>query len=76
MIEKKKGVPLSLKYLASNLLVVIGLVMVWRGVWYVWDTIDIWFLGGNQLLSGIIGIILGTAALYLPDHDLKEMQKL
>lgn len=67
---------LTLKYLASNLSIVVGLVLVWRGIWYVLDGLDVMFFGGSHIFSAIGGIILGLVVLYLPDHDLKEIQKL
>ncbi|HEY4515750.1 MAG TPA: hypothetical protein VJH67_01015 [Candidatus Paceibacterota bacterium] len=63
-------------YFAKNLSLVIGLVLIWRGIWYVLDAVDILYLGGDHLLSGVFGIIIGLAILYIPDHDLKEIQKL
>lgn len=74
-MKKRKGASL-LRYIANNLLIVIGLVLVWRGVWYVLDAIDVFYLAGNHLYSGIAGIILGLLALYLPDKNLKEIEKL
>lgn len=65
-----------INYFARNLTVVVGLVLIWRGIWYVLDGIDIAFIHGNHTLSGIIGIILGLFILYIPDKDLKEIQKL
>jgi len=65
-----------INYFAKNLTTVIGLVLIWRGIWYVLDGIDCAFLSGNHTLSGIIGIVLGLFILYLPDKDLKEIQKL
>ncbi len=65
-----------LKYFARNLSIVIGLVMIWRGVWYVLDYLDIKFLNGNHTLSAIIGILLGLLILYIPDKDLNEISKL
>lgn len=65
-----------IRYIASNLLIVVGLVMVWRGVWYVLDGLDIVLFGGNHMLTAFGGIALGLLLLYLPDHDLKEIQKL
>lgn len=67
---------LTLRYLATNLSVVIGLVLVWRGVWYVLDGLDVLFFGGNHFWSAIGGIVLGLAILYFPDKDLKEISKL
>lgn len=65
-----------LRYLTSNLFIVVGLVMIWRGVWYILDSLDLIFLGGSHFWTAVGGIILGLAILYLPDHDLKEIGKL
>lgn len=67
---------LTVSYIAKNLAVVIGLVLIWRGVWYALDEIDLLFFGGSHVLSASIGIVLGLLILYIPDHDLKEIQKL
>lgn len=74
MAKKKTG--FSLAYLASNLSVVVGLVLVWRGVWYVLDGVDLLIFGNSHLLTAVAGILLGLLILYLPDGDLKEIQKL
>lgn len=66
-----------IRYFGSNLAVVVGLVLVWRGTWYVLDFIDIYLLNDpTHALSAVGGIVLGFAILFLPDHDLKEIQKL
>jgi len=66
----------TLAYFASNLFVVVGLVLVWRGVWYVLDGVDLIFFANNHFYSAVGGIILGLLVLYWPDKDLKEIQKL
>ena len=63
-------------YFAKNIYIVVGLVLIWRGIWYVLDALDLFFLNGSHLLSALVGIALGLAILYFPDHDLKEIQKL
>ncbi|MEK7117785.1 MAG: hypothetical protein AAB861_03360 [Patescibacteria group bacterium] len=65
-----------IKYFSTNLYIVVGLVLVWRGIWYVLDAIDNAFLGGSHIFTAAGGILLGLLVLYLPDHDLKEIQKL
>lgn len=67
---------LTPRYLAKNLGIITGIVLVWRGVWYILDEIDILFFGGSHLYTAIGGIILGFIVLYLPDKDLKEIEKL
>lgn len=64
-----------LKFL-KTLSIVIGLVLIWRGIWYVLDGIDLALLGGSHVWSAIGGIVLGLVILYIPDHDLKEIEKL
>lgn len=40
------------------------------------DALDKWFLGGSHSWTALLGIIIGLVILYLPDHDLKEIEKL
>lgn len=63
-------------YVGKNLSTVIALVLIWRGIWYVLDYIDKTFLAEGHVLTAIGGIVLGLILLYLPDHDLKEIEKL
>ena len=65
-----------LRYFAKDLSIVVGLVMIWRGVWYVLDEIDILFFDKSHVLTAVGGIIIGLLILYLPDGDLKEIEKL
>jgi hypothetical protein len=67
---------ITLQYLAKNISIVIGLVLVWRGVWYVLDEIDKWLFDGSHTWTALVGIIVGLIILYLPDKDLKEIEKL
>ncbi len=67
---------LTLSYLTKNLSIVIGLVLVWRGIWHVLDGVDIYLLDGNKMITAIGGVVIGLLILYLPDKDLKEIQKL
>lgn len=67
---------LVLPYLIKNLTIVIALVLIWRGIWYVLDGIDVMFFGGSHILTGFGGIVLGLFLLYWPDKDLKEIEKL
>jgi hypothetical protein len=67
---------LSLGYLAKNFGIIVGIVLIWRGIWIVLDAIDSYFFGGSPLYIGVIGIIIGFLILYIPDRDLKEIEKL
>jgi len=66
----------DLRYFIKTLSIVFGLVMIWRGVWYVLDEVDTWLFGEYNYLTGLLGIALGVLLLYLPDRDLKEIEKL
>jgi len=63
------------RYFAKNLTIVLSLVLIWRGIWYSLDFIDREFFG-THAYTAIGGIILGIILLYLPDKDLKEIEKL
>ena len=67
---------LNFNYFARNLSIVIGLVLVWRGIWYVLDGLDVWIFGGSHTWTALGGIVAGVLVLYLPDKDLKEIEKL
>lgn len=65
-----------LRYITRNLSVVVGIVLIWRGIWYALDIVDTTLFGGNHMLTALGGILLGTLILYVPDHDLKELGRL
>ena len=70
-------IPKIVSYFASNIFIVIGLILVTRGIWYLLDGIDkLLFDTSNNILLALGSTILGLIILYLPDHDLKEIQKL
>ncbi len=67
---------LTLQYLAKNISIIVGIVLVWRGIWYVLDELDKWVFGGSHFWTALAGVIIGLIILYLPDKDLKEIEKL
>jgi len=40
------------------------------------DGLDKWLFDGSHTWTALIGIIIGLIILYLPDKDLKEIEKL
>ena len=62
--------------IAYNITTVLGIVLVWRGVWYILDKFDAWLFGGRHLWTAVVGLIVGLAILYIPDKDLKEIEKI
>jgi len=75
-MQSHKSAHHGLGYFVKNLGVAVGLVLIWRGLWYVLDALDLMLFGGNHLWSAIFGIALGICILYIPDKDLKELEKL
>lgn len=67
---------LTVRYLAKNFTTIVGIVLIWRGVWYLLDNVDSALLGGSHFWSSLGGVVLGFLILYVPDHDLKEIEKL
>ena len=72
---RKKRAPL-LQYLAKNIFTVVGLVLIWRGIWYVLDYVDQLLFSSQHLVTALGGIAAGLLILYIPDKDLKEIEKL
>lgn len=76
MFKRKNNLKEFLHHLHKGLSTVIGVVLIWRGIWYVLDELDILFFGSSHMLTAIGGIIAGIIVLYLPDRDIKELEKL
>ena len=72
----KRNFVTTIRYVARNLTIVVGIVLVWRGIWYVLDYVDMLFFQSNHLPLAVGGIVVGLLMLYLPDRDLKEIEKL
>ncbi|OGZ73791.1 MAG: hypothetical protein A2908_02080 [Candidatus Staskawiczbacteria bacterium RIFCSPLOWO2_01_FULL_38_12b] len=73
MAKTKK---ITLAYFTRNISVVVGLVLIWRGIWYVLDVLDILLFSNSRIWTALGGIVIGLLILYLPDKDLKEIEKL
>ncbi len=72
----KKNAWEIIRYFAKNISVVIALVMIWRGIWYVLDAVDALLFHGQHIITAVGGIVVGLLILYVPDKDLKELEKL
>ena len=68
--------PSIILYFAKNISIVVGIVFIWRGIWYVLDGIDALLFGGSGIWTALGGIALGLLIIYVPDKDLKEIEKL
>ncbi|MCF7831014.1 hypothetical protein K9M41_03415 [Candidatus Gracilibacteria bacterium] len=70
--ENIKGISLRWdKGFVRNLIVVIGVVFVWRGMWNLID--EYFFPEMSYAWNNIISILLGILILYLPDSSVHEL---
>jgi len=67
---------MTIKRFLHTMAIVIAIVLVWRGIWYVLDKLDEHLFGGSHAWTAVVGIILGLIILYLPNKNLKEIEKL
>ncbi len=58
------------KYFIRNLVIAIGVVLVWRGIWHLADE---YLFPNNETLSSIVSLIAGILILYLPDGTLEQL---
>jgi hypothetical protein len=65
-----------LSYFAKNMVTIVGIILIWRGIWYLLDAVDEWLFGGSRIITAIGGVILGLLLLFLPDKDLKAIERL
>lgn len=72
-IKKIKKITL---YFAKNIFIILGVVLIWRGIWYALDSFDKLVFGGSHFWTALGGITVGLLLLYLPDRDLKEIEQL
>lgn len=63
-------------YFIKNISVAAGIILIWRGIWVILDLVDQVIFGGNPIITAIIGIIIGVLILYLPEKNLKALERL
>lgn len=62
--------------LVDAVITVTGVVLVWRGIWLILDSIDYWLFHGSHLLTGIFGVCAGLYILWRHHHNFDELRKL
>lgn len=67
---------IGIKYFTKGISVAIGIILIWRGVWIILDLVDGLIFGGNHIITAVGGIIVGILMLYLPDKNLKALERL
>lgn len=73
MSSSKKRPTFSFRLRSSffpSLVVVVAVVMVWRGVW---NLLDMYVFPEQPILSNVVCIVVGLVLLYLPDQDLNAL---
>lgn len=60
-------------YFFEKLLMILGVVLIWRGIWYLLDYFDIYFFGKSHWETSLAGVVIGFFLLYFPDKDLEEL---
>jgi hypothetical protein len=59
-----------------TILIVVGVVLIWRGLWELLDAFDAYFYGGSHEWTALGGIILGFIILYVLDRDWQKIESL
>jgi hypothetical protein len=57
----------------ESLLMIVGAVLIWRGIWVLLDLLDKQFFGGNHISSALVGIVVGIILFFLADRDLEDV---
>ena len=56
----------------NAIVIVLAIIMLWRGVW---GLLDVYLFPGVPTLSYLISIALGILILYLDDFSLNDLKK-
>lgn len=59
--------------MGDKLLIVIAVVLIWHGIWSVFDIFNRLFSENLKIGIAIISIILGLAIFYWADKDLEDI---
>ncbi len=63
----------TLKKNFNYIIIVLGIVLVWRGIWGLADT---YLFPNNPILSFIISVLIGIFLLFLVDIKKKDISEL
>ena len=68
--------PKKSKKLFQNFMVAVAIILIWRGIWYFLDYLDLALFGGSHIWTAVVGVAVGILILYIPDKNLSELGKL
>lgn len=71
----KKHKNFNWRYFSSRIITIFGILLIWRGIWYMLDEVDKILFGGSHFWTAFFGFVLGIIIIYIPDKDLKEIEK-
>jgi len=60
----------------EQLVIALGIILVWRGVWVLGDLFDEWLFGSYHISTAILSIVAGILMLYFSDEDLTTLERL
>ena len=66
----------GIRYFTKNVSIAIGIILIWRGVWVLLDLVDQQLFGGSHVITALLGIVVGVLILYLPEKNLKALERL
>lgn len=59
-----------------NLAIVSGIVLVWRGIWYMLDFMDKWLFGDSHFGTAFLGVLIGLGIIYYYDKEMSAIEKI
>ena len=68
-----KHKPSYAKVLRESIMMIVGAILIWRGIWVLLDVLDDRFFGGNHVWSAIVGIAIGAGIVMLADRELEDV---
>lgn len=77
MLEKIKKNPKFLQWKsdypnANAVIILVGIVMIWRGIW---SLLDMYLFPGSPLVSYLVSIALGAVLLYLDGFSIDNLKR-
>lgn len=69
MIFKSKKAKNTFFYNVRVFLLIIAVIMIWRGIW---NFLDTYFLPDNYVLSNILTIVGGLIIIFINDYELED----
>ncbi|MEK9158052.1 MAG: hypothetical protein AAB638_02625 [Patescibacteria group bacterium] len=66
----------GLRYFTKSIAIAVGIILIWRGIWIIFDLIDNKLFGGNHIITAVAGIIFGLIILYIPERNLEALERL